>query len=137
MFLLPGAEYFLNIRAFRTDEWNYVPEDHVYAAAQFKLPVEAEPLKASYDPLVVLQTNTTGKKFEVKGVEMSVVFDLESGRLESFNYKGTELIKKAPEPDFWRPPTDNDYGYNMDKLLGIWKKAGETDCCDQSQYKPA
>lgn len=121
----PGAEYFLNIRAFRTDEWNYVPEDHVYAAAQFKLPVEAEPLKASYDPLVVLQTNTTGKKFEVKGVEMSVVFDLESGRLESFNYKGTELIKKAPEPDLWRPPTDNDYGYNMDKLFGIWKKAGE------------
>ncbi len=125
IFLSPGAEYFLNIRAFRTDEWNYVPEDHVYASAQFKLPVEVKPLKAVYDPLAVLQTNTTGKKFEVKGVEMSVIFDLESGRLESLNYKGLEMIKKAPEPDFWRPPTDNDYGYNMDKLLGIWKKAGE------------
>jgi beta-galactosidase len=44
--------------------------------------------------------------------------------LESYNYKGRELIKKGPEPDFWRPPTDNDYGYDMDKLLGIWKKAG-------------
>ena len=28
----PGAEYFLNMRASRTDEWNYVPEDHVYAS---------------------------------------------------------------------------------------------------------
>ena len=45
--------------------------------------------------------------------------------MESFNYKGKELIKKGPEPDFWRPPTDNDYGYNMDKKLGVWKKAGE------------
>jgi beta-galactosidase len=45
--------------------------------------------------------------------------------MESFNYKGKEILKKGPEPDFWRPPTDNDYGYNMDKLLGVWKKAGE------------
>jgi beta-galactosidase len=121
----PGAEYFLNLRAFRTDEWNYVPEDHVYASAQFKLPVETKILKAQYDPLAILQTNTAGKKIEVKGVEMSIVFDLEAGRLESFNYKGREMLKKGPEPDFWRPPTDNDYGYDMDKLLGIWKRAGE------------
>ena len=45
--------------------------------------------------------------------------------MTSFNYKGKELIKNGPEPDFWRPPTDNDYGYDMDKLLGVWKKAGE------------
>ena len=32
----PGAEYFLNIRVSRSDAWNYVPEDHVYATAQFK-----------------------------------------------------------------------------------------------------
>jgi len=41
------------------------------------------------------------------------------------SFRGKELIKKAPEPDFWRPPTDNDYGYGMDRRLGIWKKAGE------------
>ena len=35
------------------------------------------------------------------------------------------MLNKGPEPDFWRPPTDNDYGYDMDKKLGIWKKAGE------------
>ena len=56
---------------------------------------------------------------------MKIVFNLETGRLESYNYKGKELIKKGPEPDFWRPPTDNDYGYNMDKMFGVWKKAGE------------
>jgi beta-galactosidase len=121
----PGTEYFLNIRASRSDAWNYVPEDHVYATAQFKLPARGNPVPAIHDNLTVLQTKTVDKKLEVSGVDMKITFDLTSGRLSSFNYKGKELIKKGPEPDFWRPPTDNDYGYNMDKLLGIWKKAGD------------
>jgi beta-galactosidase len=121
----PGTEYFLNIRALRSDEWNSVPEDHVYASAQFKLPVEGKPVTFKHDELAVLQTKTTNTKLEVSGIDMKIVFDLANGRLESFTYKGTEFLKKGPEPDFWRPPTDNDYGYNMDKLLGVWKKAGE------------
>ena len=122
---VPGAEYFLNMRFSRSDEWNYVPEDHVYATAQFKLPVEAKPVILNDNKLAVLQTKTIDKKLEVSGVDMKIVFDLVNGRLTSYNYKGKEIFKKGPEPDFWRPPTDNDYGYNMDKLLKSWKKAGE------------
>jgi beta-galactosidase len=121
----PGAEYFLNLRASRTDEWNYVPEDHIYASAQFKLPIEIKPVASSSDPLAILQTKTIDKKFQVGGTDMKIVFDLEKGTLESYIYKGKELIKKGPEPDFWRPPTDNDYGNEMDRRLGVWKKAGE------------
>ncbi|MGA2407401.1 MAG: glycoside hydrolase family 2 TIM barrel-domain containing protein [Bacteroidales bacterium] len=121
----PGTEYFLNIRVSRSDAWNYVPEDHVYAAVQFKLPEEGKPVPAQHDNLAVLQTKNVGKKLEVSGVDMKIILNLATGRLESFTYKGKELIKKGPEPDFWRPPTDNDYGYNMDQLLAVWKKAGE------------
>jgi beta-galactosidase len=121
----PATEYFLNLRVSRSDAWNYVPEDHIYATAQFKLPEEGKQVFAKENGLAVLQTRTIDKKLEVSGVDMKIVFDLVSGRLESFTYKGRELIKKAPEPDFWRPPTDNDYGYDMDQLLGVWKKAGE------------
>jgi len=121
----PGTEYFLNIRVSRSEEWNSVPEDHVYASAQFKLPEEGSPVKAQLDNLAILQTNTIDKKLEVSGVNMKIVFDLVTGRLESFGFKGKELIKKSPEPDFWRPPTDNDYGYGMNRTLAIWKKAGE------------
>ena len=121
----PGAEYFLNIRALKSDEWNYVPADHVYASAQFKLPESGKPLLVKHDGLTLLQTNTINKTLEVSSSDMKILFDLGNGRLESYNYKGKELLKKSPEPDFWRPPTDNDYGYNMDQKLGIWKKAGE------------
>ncbi|TAL59742.1 MAG: DUF4981 domain-containing protein [Bacteroidetes bacterium] len=122
---VPGAEYFLNIRVSRSDVWNMVPEDHVYASAQFKLPAEGKPVPAIRDNLAILQTKTIDKKLEISGTDMKLVFDLVNGRLESFNYKGNLLIKKGPEPDFWRPPTDNDYGWDMDKKLGVWKKAGE------------
>ncbi len=121
----PGAEYFLNLKVSRSDEWNYVPEDHVYASAQFKLPIQGKPVIAKSDQLSVLQTNTEGKKLEVSGTDIKIVFDLEKGSMESFSYKGRQILSKGPEPDFWRPPTDNDYGYDMDKKLGVWKKAGE------------
>jgi beta-galactosidase len=122
---VPGAEYFLNMRISRSDEWNSVPEDHVYATAQFKLPVEGKPVSQRENKLAVLQTKTVDKKLEVSGVDMKIIFDLVNGRLISFNYKSKEIFKKGPEPDFWRPPTDNDYGWDMDQLLGVWKKAGE------------
>ena len=89
------------------------------------MPVEGKAVAAKTEDLDMLQTKTVGEELEVSGSDMKIVFDLETGRMESFNYKGKELLKKGPEPDFWRPPTDNDYGYNMDKKLGIWKKAGE------------
>jgi beta-galactosidase len=121
----PGAEYFLNLRASRSDEWNLVPEDHVYASAQFKLSAEGKRVTADDNKMTILQTNNAGNNLEVSGENLKVIFNLEKGRMESFNFKGRELLLKAPEPDFWRPPTDNDYGYGMDRKLGIWKKAGE------------
>jgi beta-galactosidase len=118
-------EYFLNLRASRADEWNYVPEDHVYASEQIKLPLEAKPKAADIDKLALLQTATKGTKLEVAGKDIKITFNLANGTLESYLFKGKEIFLKGPEPDFWRPPTDNDYGYRMDLRLVVWKKAGE------------
>ena len=121
----PGTEYFLNLRVYRTDEWNLVPEEHVYASAQFKLPVEKKQALKNNDELAILQTNTVGNKLEITGTDLKIIFNLENGRMESYQFKNKELILKGPEPDFWRPPTDNDYGNRMDIRLAVWKKAGE------------
>jgi beta-galactosidase len=121
----PGTEYFLNMRALRSQEWNLVPEDHVYASAQFRLPYEGSPVATPSENLSVLQEKTVGNNLEIAGKDLKIVFNLENGRLSSYNFEGRELFLNGPEPDFWRAPTDNDYGYNMDKHLGVWKKAGE------------
>ncbi len=121
----PGTEYFLNLYATRSGEWNLVPEDHVYASEQFLLPFTGKPIYGQRNELRVLQTKTEGNILTVSGEEFKVRFDLEKGRIISFSSGERELISKGPEPDFWRPPTDNDYGYGMDMKLGVWKKAGE------------
>lgn len=121
----PGAEYFLNIKISKNEEWNSVPAGNIYASEQFKLPFEGKPVYHKQDEMTILQTKNQGQKLEISGINMKVVFNMRTGRLESYNYKGNELLKKGPEPDFWRPLTDNDYGNDMDKRLGIWKKAGE------------
>jgi len=121
----PGTEYFLNLMATRSDEWNLIPPDHIYAAEQFRLPVEGKPLFGKKEELLVLQTKTEDKIFVVNGEGFTVRFDLEKGRMASFSSGDRELLIQGPEPDFWRAPTDNDYGYGMDVKLGVWKKAGE------------
>jgi len=123
---LEATEYFLNIRASRSAPWGIIPEGHVYAAEQIALPVSL-PATATLqrDPLSVLQTEENNSKLFVKGENLEVGFDLRKGIMESLKYKGREHLLKGPQPDFWRPPTDNDYGYGMDQVLGIWKKAGE------------
>ena len=122
---LPGTEYFLNLRISGSEAWGIIPEDHVYATEQFKLPAEGAPVPLKQSDLAVLQITTKEFLLEIGGSDMLLTFNLETGRLESYKYRGRELLLKGPEPDFWRPPTDSDYGYNMDRKLGVWKKAGE------------
>jgi len=122
-----STEYFLNIRASKQGEWNLVPEGHVYAAAQFALPISI-PFQAMDETAgseLPLQATTNGNLYEVSGTDMKIVLNLETGLIESLNYFGKDMFISSLQPDFWRPPTDNDYGYNMPRRFGTWKKAGD------------
>jgi len=121
-----GTEYFLNISASKSTAWGIIPEGHVYASEQIALPLFVPASQTlPREPLSVLHTEENDSKLFVRGENLEVIFDLKKGIMESLKYKGSEHLLKGPQPDFWRPPTDNDYGYNMDQKLGIWKKAGE------------
>ena len=37
---------------------------------------------------------------------------------------GRELLETGPTPNFWRAPTDNDYGSGFPVRSGVWKRAG-------------
>ena len=44
--------------------------------------------------------------------------------MSSFQFKSTELINLGPVPNFWRAPTDNDFGSSMPERSAVWKLAG-------------
>ena len=120
----PGVEYLLNIYLSRADEWGIVPQDHIYASEQMTLPFYREPVAVEDDNLALVSLSNEGSDLVVAGENFSILFDLSKGFMKSFSYREQEMLIAGPRPDYWRPPTDNDYGNGMDKRLVDWKEAG-------------
>ncbi|HUU29895.1 MAG TPA: glycoside hydrolase family 2 TIM barrel-domain containing protein [archaeon] len=122
----PGTEYWLNLSFARSQASPLVPEGHEVAWEQFALPFAAiESTPVDMKDLPALQLAESPGQAEVKGQDFSVVIDKENAMLISYRYRGQELIKRGPVPNFWRAPIDNDRGNGMPDRLGVWRKAGE------------
>ena len=120
----PGVEYFLRIE-FRTREENpFLPAGWLAAWEQFRLPAYRPPVPARIAEMSPVEIHESGEAITVAGEDFSVTIDPATGLLKSFTLDGRELLKSGLEPDFWRAPTDNDYGYRMPRVQGVWKDAG-------------
>jgi beta-galactosidase len=121
----PGVEYFLNIKAKQKEKWSLVDAGWIQAEEQFKLPffkkVTAEKIKDF--PELEMQQNDTA--VIISGKDFSVGFDKKAGVLSSIKNKGKEMLLSGPIPDFWRAPTDNDFGNELYLRCRVWRKAGE------------
>lgn len=119
-----NGEYYLNIYAYTKTEKDLVPGGHEMAREQFKLGGDSFfttavankgklNFKKSGNILTFTTDNVTGS------------FDLTKGVLTSYRKQSEkeEILSGFPTPYFWRAPTDNDFGNEMPKKLGIWKDA--------------
>ena len=62
-------------------------------------------------------------QIEIRTKDFSVTFSkLECG-LTTYEYKGKLLIDKTVKPNFWRAPTNNDYGAKIDQEMIPWRNA--------------
>ncbi|WP_430811870.1 MULTISPECIES: glycoside hydrolase family 2 TIM barrel-domain containing protein [unclassified Carboxylicivirga] len=119
--LLEGYEYFLNIYAeLKAKEW-LVDAGTVLAKEQFKIGGKQH-LKKRFSSAI--KRKTSDKKVYFFGDGFTITFDTLKGVLSSFTYENTELINEGPVPNFYRAPTDNDFGNNMDKRCEVWRDAG-------------
>ncbi|MGP1477208.1 MAG: glycoside hydrolase family 2 TIM barrel-domain containing protein [Phocaeicola sp.] len=62
----------------------------------------------------------------VNGDNFTVEFDRRNGYMIRYAANGLEMIKDgaALTPNFWRAPTDNDMGANLQKKFSAWKNPG-------------
>jgi beta-galactosidase len=120
----PGVEYHLNFTATSLNKTELVDAGHVVAVDQFKLPILSlkNNEEGNLPKLTILQKD---ENLSVSGNEFEVSFDIGSGSLTAYSYKGKNLIKGGPEINFWRAPTDNDFGNGMQVRCKIWKDAGK------------
>ena len=113
------GEYFLNVFAFTKNATELVPVNHEVAREQFKLSGNYFEAKTANGELKITKENN---RLHFTSGNVSGDFDLQQGRF--FRYAiGNESIASAPKPFFWRAPTDNDFGNNMQVNLGIWRTA--------------
>ena len=61
----------------------------------------------------------------VRGDCFSAQFSKLTGALTSYRYGGTEYLKAPLLPNFWRAPTNNDYGNRMPQRYAQWKIASQ------------
>jgi beta-galactosidase len=126
----PGVEYFLNVRFFAVDAAEGAggaeqAEGAVIAWQQFLLPVYAERISVDVHRTAKITYTVADSQLVLTGEarDFELVFDLTTGTIASYRYQDTDLLRTGPEPNFWRPPTDNDYGNEMPRRQGVWRYA--------------
>jgi beta-galactosidase len=127
----PGAEYLLNIYVQTSRSSKLLPKGHEVAKEQFVLPHREGVVKTEFGIKQSLKLSETENDVLIEGKEYAVRFDKTSGLLTSFLFKGTELIKEGPSPNFWRAPTDNDFGNRMPERCAVWKNASQSRKLDR------
>lgn len=119
----PGVEHTLVVR-FRTRAATAtVPAGHEVAWDQFALPA-GQPAEWRTPDARQLEVRQSAEWVEVAGRGFALRFDRTTGTLASMRAAGRDLIAGALSPNFWRAPTDNDYGSGLPVRSGVWRRAG-------------
>jgi beta-galactosidase len=121
----PGAEYHLNLQLVSPKPRGLLPAEHVYAQAQFALPGEPSSSVNSARSAKGgrLRVEESDDAIAVRGEDFALGISRASGLLESLTFRGEELLLAALTPDFWRAPTDNDFGNYMHEWARVWRRA--------------
>ena len=121
----PEREYFLNIKLIRKRDRSLLKAGFKAAVEQLLLSGGAfpdAPIKTDSLPKLIV-TQTDGEA-DIRGDGFTLVFDLENGRMNAWRLHDRDLIQRGPGANFWRAPTDNDYGNGLPERCAIWRRAG-------------
>ncbi|HMQ45625.1 MAG TPA: glycoside hydrolase family 2 TIM barrel-domain containing protein, partial [Mariniflexile sp.] len=120
-----NTEYFLEISAKTKAPWTLLPKGYMLAHEQIALSSKYKKELTKIDGKGTLKLKDSKTNFEISNADVKVVFDKEKGQITSYVFEGNELLKdgNGPRPNFWRAPTDNDFGNQMQAKNIEWKKA--------------
>ena len=129
----PFTEYFLEFEFRLKNDQGLLKKGHLAAWEQLPL-VNYNTLKntMSEDSLRDVESildfqkiNETSNNIEVIGENFKIKFSKITGTITSWTVEGKKYILNGPKSNFWRPPTDNDFGSKMPERLAIWKEASD------------
>lgn len=124
------SEWLLNVAYKLKNTEGVLPAGHTVAHQQLVLnpyqapAMELKNVTRSNLPVVepVLRENDF-RYLIVDGENFRVEFDKQNGYLTKYQVNGMDLMKEGAylTPNFWRAPTDNDFGANLQRRYAAWK----------------
>jgi beta-galactosidase len=108
--LLPGAEYWLVLRARLAHDCPWAPAGHEIAWEQFSLGkgcAVVPPVKPVAQAAIAVTTDSEG--VHITAGPSLITFDVTSGLLTSLRLGARDFFVAGPRENFWRAPTDNDF----------------------------
>lgn len=120
-----GTEYFLNIAAKLKNRKGILAAGTKLAYEQFRLPFFRPATPIDKNSFKAAVSKEDGNVISVKGPGFKIAFSKTDATIQSYQLDGKEMLLAGPKPDFWRAPTDNDFGNGLDKRSRVWRKAGE------------
>ena len=124
------GEWLLNVKYIQKMSENLVPAGHVVAKNQIVLKeYELSDLafsnieKSNMKIVVPMANDENSNCLEIVGEAFNIQFDKKNGFMDSYTVNGVQMIKEGGQltPNFWRAPTDNDYGAGLQNKYSVWK----------------
>lgn len=121
----PSAEIFLNIEFVKKNAEQLLPAGWVTARQQLQVRDMAtccKPMQKAAQAAIAIDS-ADWKYLRISAGNIVMDFNKHNGYLCSYINNGTQLIQEeyALHPNFWRAPTDNDFGASLQRKYIAWK----------------
>ena len=123
------GEWLLNVKYFLKEAEGLLPAG--FAVAQQQLALRDRPareirfanVETNNVPLSLPAIDQTDRNYiPVSGADFTILFNRRSGSMVSYNVGGVDMLAEGESltPNFWRAPTDNDFGANLQRRYAAW-----------------
>lgn len=118
----PEAIYHLTIRFKTKQDSKWAMAGHEVAWEQFELPFKNTTAK-TIAKLKLNKVDEAQGKLTIACKNIQVSFNMQTGLMESYQWKGKEIFNTPLTPNFWRAPTDNDIRCGTLGFIKDWQLA--------------
>lgn len=124
---LPGGsedDLYLNVAYKLKEATDLLPAGYPVARQQLAVRSGTKPAAGFVADAGQVKTYENIAVYELTAGGVKAVFNRSTGWLDSYKAEGVEMLKAGYplRPNFWRAPTDNDFGANLQTKYAVWKQ---------------
>ncbi|MDE6199735.1 MAG: DUF4981 domain-containing protein [Muribaculaceae bacterium] len=121
---LPAGEILAEVHITTDKATPVVPARHEVAAHQWTIQEMPAAAATAASPAKIISEDNSSVTFASADGSVTATVDKNSGLLCFYGNNGKNMLAEPLRPNFWRAPTDNDWGEQMHIKSNAWRTAG-------------